>query len=260
MSFVGLALEIQLQIWETLLYDARVIELSHSMSTSPHFLCRRANSETAQQPKSHSALTIVAVPTVVPVILHICHESRRVGLRYYQLLSLGGYFNFAVDTLLFSPDLFPQMGWHNIPLAPNLPLLSSEIRALKHVGFFFPSRDGFVYDKKHRAKRIQTMAHPFTNLLTITYFWDEFNARSTIDVDTHLDDQLSAFNGLSWDETQQIPKLRFGLLSSYDRPVCCHNHVAGLCEACHSLRFLGYLPQSDGAYYCYHSTIYQFTG
>lgn len=189
MSFQTLAFEIQLQIWEQLISEPRIIKLSH---------CSRKESK------------LIATPSDIPIVLHICRSSRHFGLNHYQKYSLGGYCNFATDILLLSQNVFPFIGWYNRPFSPHLPLLASEIVSLQHIGLFFPTVLGFVHNKKERALRFQVITQHLKKLTTITYFWDN-PFISTIDMGMQLGEQASDFDQLDW-KPQSKPELMFQFL------------------------------------------------
>jgi hypothetical protein len=130
-------------IWHLFVEQPRVIQLrvknpptSWSSHAGRHAYLEYLNTTSDTVPSKVHVIT--TIPTAIPLLLHICQESRCYGLTIYSKLSLGGYFNFNLDTLLISPDVFPVLGATD-DAQPDFTLLSeSESRSLQHIAFYFP--------------------------------------------------------------------------------------------------------------------------
>jgi hypothetical protein len=128
-----------------------------------------------QYPSSSSRRKPSIITTVpsIPPILHICHESRLIGLAVYQKISLGGYFNFGRDILVISPDIFPCLGWHSIREDTCFPLLrDNESVNLQHIGFYFPTLSDNAWDARDIAKEVYWMVQCLSHLHSVTFLSD----------------------------------------------------------------------------------------
>jgi hypothetical protein len=233
-SLSDLPPEIRQMIWHFSLEDPRLIELgvknsflrqtSESLSNPTFYFCHHAYY--SNRP------IITTIPSPVPTILHTCQESRQYGLRIYQKFSLGGYFNFNIDTLLISPDIFPPfkpfIQWPpGIPRPTDCSLLSDfDSKSLQRVAFYFPD-DPFGPRLPSLPHILEQMASPWTGLTTITLISDcprvpEFSANFE-----PANFESSVLQQVEFQFTVS-PSLR----NQQRTPRCTHGNLLYTCEDC----------------------------
>jgi hypothetical protein len=249
-SISGLPLEIRQMIWQFSLEDPRLIELrvknsslrqtSESLSNPTFYFCFHAYY--SDRP------IITTIPSPVPTILHICRESRQYGLGVYHKFSLGGYFNFNIDTLLISPDIFqpfkPFIRWPpGIPGPTDCPLLSGfDSKSLQRVAFYFPE-DPFGPRLPSLPRLLEHMASPWTGLTTITLLSDsprvpEFSANfESVNFESPVLQQVEF-------QFMVSPSLR----NQQRTPRCIHGNLLYVCEDCDN-RNLEYIIMRRGLPY-----------
>jgi hypothetical protein len=96
--FPTLSPELRLRVWVFASHLTRFIEISSSPATSCHFRSHHVHNLDVVARKSRKA----------PAILHVNHEAREEGLKFYQVRFVSGnglhYYNPSADVILFRED------------------------------------------------------------------------------------------------------------------------------------------------------------
>ncbi|KAF4627379.1 hypothetical protein G7Y89_g10775 [Cudoniella acicularis] len=192
--FPDLFSEVRLMIW-AFVPEPRTIALclKSALDGPPDYYRHWTKAHTL--PSIVPTQEIIAKPSPLPSLLHACHESREYGLKVYSKLSLGGYINWDLDTLLISPDIFPNLGLYSFRRPPGSsvrdfrlytiahetppPLLQgSEATSLKHVAFYIPTitpqRSIVEADYLLLYHMASILSGDITQLSTVTYVTDWF--------------------------------------------------------------------------------------
>jgi hypothetical protein len=235
--------EIRAMIWPLLLDEPRLIQLRVKNLKNWWTSRDGRHAYLKDVPSDPSKIAIVTtVPTAIPLLLHICQESRCYGLIIYRKLSLGGYFNFLTDTLLISPDVFPVFGAHGGPPPLNFPLLlDRESRSLQHIAFYFPKIP--IHRQTENAPAVASyvyrMSCVLSGLHTLAVVSDEdWLVNFTHTFETEWEDMLDEeWQHMSW-RSESPPELKFFDHPSLRTPErkwrCYHREMVYLCRTCGS--------------------------
>jgi hypothetical protein len=200
-GFSSLSLEIRWQIWQLVAlerpkmyqlyvfappkrsmgehivvdYDEQLLGNSGTMTGSYSYFDRRES----------IPVDLIELRKTIPLVLQICTESQREGLRIYGRIDFKGefrgYFNFKRDTLFFPPELWPCLeGWSQ---TNHFPFGFSR---LQNLTIFVPGKHLSEYYRSGRytgklVKRLtERMICAFgrealPELRTLTYLYDDGN-------------------------------------------------------------------------------------
>jgi hypothetical protein len=189
MSFSSLSLELRWEIWQLVaLEEPRTFQLRVFNPKDP-LIGRHCVVEYHPSPLregSHASCAQVFLsedfPTL-PLVLQICQESRREGLRTYERIDFNGvfmgYFNLRRDTLFFPPELWACLeGW-----SQKNHFRFGCFSRLEHLAIYVP---GFHPEKEfpsgqYMGKIVKRLTHRMfcafgrevlPELRTLTYFYD----------------------------------------------------------------------------------------